>query len=180
MLSWPPATTIEVLSLDTDWQPSATAFNPDPHNIFTPYAGTDDGIPACSAAWRAGPWPWPEIHNLLCLIIIVHVCQFPLLTIKWLILPKKPLLSLRGGGEKGFFYPFRQLLPNLEFLLHRSIFLWVCYARSLTELSNDYLWTMRGTGKSNLQVYRFTDKNTCYIKALAPGDSGNKGWENVT
>ena len=38
---------------------------------------------------------------------MVHVYQFPLLTIKWLILPKKPLLSLRGGGEKGFFLAFQ-------------------------------------------------------------------------
>ena len=58
---------------------------------------------------------------------------------KWLILPKKPLLSLQGRRERGFFKPYRQLLLPFEFLLHPIIFLWVCYAGSLTELSNDYL-----------------------------------------
>ncbi len=36
------------------------AFMPEPHILFTVVAGTLCGMPAPSAAWRAGAWPMPE------------------------------------------------------------------------------------------------------------------------
>ena len=35
------------------------ALRPERHTLLTVVAGTLSGMPAFTAAWRAGIWPWP-------------------------------------------------------------------------------------------------------------------------
>ena len=41
------------------WAPRATLRRPEPQSWLTPQAGTSNGTPALTDAWRAGFWPCP-------------------------------------------------------------------------------------------------------------------------
>ena len=64
MLSIPPATTTCASPHRTACAASITAFNPDPHTLFTVTAATVAGSPALSAACRAGACPTPADSTL--------------------------------------------------------------------------------------------------------------------
>ena len=55
MLSWPPAMTISAEPSRICWAASATARRPDPQSWFRLHAGLSTGMPAFTAACRAGP-----------------------------------------------------------------------------------------------------------------------------
>jgi len=59
MLSIPPATTTSASPAFTAWAASITAFNPEPQTLLTVTAPTSTGIPAATAACRAGAMPLP-------------------------------------------------------------------------------------------------------------------------
>ena len=39
------------------------ALSPERHTLLTLTDGTDIGMPALTAAWRLGTWPWPAINT---------------------------------------------------------------------------------------------------------------------
>ena len=59
MLSRPPVATIELVPATMESNPSMIVFMPDPHILFTVVQPMDFGIPAESAACRAGACPKP-------------------------------------------------------------------------------------------------------------------------
>ena len=65
--SIPPATTISNSPAPISWSASAIASSPDRHTLLIVSAGTVIGMPALTAACRAGIWPapacstWPRI-----------------------------------------------------------------------------------------------------------------------
>ncbi len=59
MDSWPPATTMSNSPARISWSASAIASRPDRHTLLIVSAGTFIGMPALTAAWRAGIWPAP-------------------------------------------------------------------------------------------------------------------------
>ena len=65
MFSCPPATTISESPLSIAWYPRTTALSPDPHNMFTPHAGTVTGIPAFTLACLAGFCPCAETFTII-------------------------------------------------------------------------------------------------------------------
>ncbi|SCE18225.1 hypothetical protein GA0115240_14223 [Streptomyces sp. DvalAA-14] len=72
MDSWPPATTMSNSPARMSWSASAMASSPDRHTLLTVSAGTLIGMPALTAAWRAGICPvpawstWPMITYSTC------------------------------------------------------------------------------------------------------------------
>ena len=63
MDSWPPATTISNSPARMSWSARAMASMPDRHTLLIVSAGTVIGIPALTAAWRAGIWPAPAVRT---------------------------------------------------------------------------------------------------------------------
>ena len=59
MDSMPPATTMLNSPSRMSWDACAIALRPDRQTLLTVSAGTVIGIPAVTAAWRAGIWPAP-------------------------------------------------------------------------------------------------------------------------
>ena len=59
MDSCPPATTMSNSPARISWSASAIASSPDRHTLLKVSAGTDIGMPALTAAWRAGICPAP-------------------------------------------------------------------------------------------------------------------------
>src|SRR5690606_17396420 len=59
MDSWPPATTTSNSPARTSWSASAMASSPERHTLLMVSAGTFIGMPAMTAAWRAGICPAP-------------------------------------------------------------------------------------------------------------------------
>src|SRR3712207_5661040 len=57
--SWPPATTMSNSPARMSWSASAMALRPERQTLFTVMAGTVIGMPAATAAGRAGFWPAP-------------------------------------------------------------------------------------------------------------------------
>ena len=57
--SIPPATTMSNSPARMSWSASAIAVRPDRHTLFTVSAGAVMGMPAPTAAWRAGICPAP-------------------------------------------------------------------------------------------------------------------------
>ncbi len=55
--SMPPATTTRAEPALTRSCASMIAFMPEPHTLLMVVAPVDCGMPAASAAWRAGAWP---------------------------------------------------------------------------------------------------------------------------
>ena len=55
----PPATTISNSPARMSWSASAIASSPDRHTLLIVSDGTFIGMPASTAAWRAGIWPAP-------------------------------------------------------------------------------------------------------------------------
>ena len=62
--SCPPATTISNSPARISWSASAIASSPDRHTLLMVSAGTVIGMPALTAAWRAGIWPAPAVQHL--------------------------------------------------------------------------------------------------------------------
>ena len=60
IFSWPPAATTLASPQQMAWYPSTTDRSPEPHTMLTVVAGTEYGMPAFTAACRAGFWPQPE------------------------------------------------------------------------------------------------------------------------
>jgi hypothetical protein len=60
----PPATTICASPSATVLAPKTTACSPEPQTLPTVVVGTVLGIPAASAACRAGAWPTPAERTL--------------------------------------------------------------------------------------------------------------------
>ena len=61
--SWPPATTTSNSPARMSWSASAMASMPDRHTLLIDRAGTSIGMPALTAAWRAGIWPSPAVST---------------------------------------------------------------------------------------------------------------------
>ncbi len=61
--SWPPATTTSNSPARMSWSASAIASSPDRHTLFTVSAGTCMGMPAFTAACRAGICPAPAVST---------------------------------------------------------------------------------------------------------------------
>src|SRR6185437_2944836 len=59
MLSMPPAMAMEARPAAIWSAAIITAFMPEPHILLIVVAGTSNGTPAKTAAWRAGAWPRP-------------------------------------------------------------------------------------------------------------------------
>ena len=57
--SWPPATTMSNSPARISWSASAMASMPERQTLLMVSAGTFIGMPALTAAWRAGIWPAP-------------------------------------------------------------------------------------------------------------------------
>ncbi|SCD63399.1 hypothetical protein GA0115246_1039619 [Streptomyces sp. SolWspMP-sol7th] len=72
MDSWPPATTMSNSPARMSWSARAIASSPERHTLLTVSAGTLIGMPAFTAAWRAGICPapawstWPMITYWTC------------------------------------------------------------------------------------------------------------------
>src|SRR5215475_10094425 len=63
MDSMPPATTMSNSPARISWSASAIASRPDRQTLLTVSAGVLIGIPAFTAAWRAGIWPAPACRT---------------------------------------------------------------------------------------------------------------------
>ena len=63
MDSCPPATTISNSPARMSWSARAMASMPDRHTLLIVSAGTVIGMPALTAAWRAGIWPAPAVRT---------------------------------------------------------------------------------------------------------------------
>ena len=61
--SWPPATTISNSPARMSWSARAMASMPERHTLLIVSAGTVIGMPALTAAWRAGIWPAPAVRT---------------------------------------------------------------------------------------------------------------------
>jgi hypothetical protein len=59
----PPATTTSASPAAIIWSARYTAFSPDRQTLLTLTDGTRMGMPALTAAWRAGTWPCPAIRT---------------------------------------------------------------------------------------------------------------------
>jgi hypothetical protein len=60
----PPATTSSASPSASVLAPNTTACRPEPHTLLTVVLGTECGMPAKIAAWRAGAWPMPADSTL--------------------------------------------------------------------------------------------------------------------
>ncbi len=63
MLSCPPAIMIEASPSRIACAASATARRPEPQTWLMVMAVRSVGMPALTAAWRAGFWPWPAVST---------------------------------------------------------------------------------------------------------------------
>ena len=61
--SWPPATTTSNSPARMSWSAKAMASSPERQTLFTDSAGTVIGMPALTAACRAGIWPSPAYNT---------------------------------------------------------------------------------------------------------------------
>ena len=61
--SCPPATTTSNSPSRISWAASAMASRPDRHTLLMVSAGTVMGMPAATAACRAGIWPAPAVST---------------------------------------------------------------------------------------------------------------------